>query len=97
MQYLWCSVRWYYYRHILSLVLIHNCCCLPTPMTLASGGGGVRSFRLCSSRQLIRPCSQECILQGMFLTWVSICKVTAPLIIIFPVCLKIVLICLGGF
>ena len=30
-------------------------------------------------------------------TWVSICRVTTPLIIIFLVCLKSVLICQGGF
>ena len=35
--------------------------------------------------------------QGMFLTWVSICLVTASLIIIVLVCLKSVLICQGGF
>ena len=33
----------------------------------------------------------------MLLTWVSLCLVTAPLIIIFLVCLKSVLICQGGF
>ena len=37
------------------------------------------------------------IYQGMFLTWVTICPVTAPLIIIFLVCLKSILICQGGF
>ena len=35
--------------------------------------------------------------QGMFLTWVSMCMVTAPLIIILLVCLKGVLICQCGF
>ena len=36
------------------------CCCLPTPMTLASGA--VRSSRLWSTSQLLRPCGQGTIL-----------------------------------
>ena len=34
------------------------CCCLPTPMTLASGG--VRCSRLWSTSQLLRPSGQQC-------------------------------------
>ena len=37
-------------------------CCLPTPMTLASGG--VRCSRLCSTRQLLRPSGQQCSHSG---------------------------------
>ena len=34
------------------------CCCLPTPMTLASGG--VQCSRLWSTSQLLRPSCQQC-------------------------------------
>ena len=39
-----------------------NCCWLPTPMTLASGG--VRCYRLWSTRQLLRPSGQQCSHSG---------------------------------
>ena len=38
------------------------CCCLPTPMTLASGG--VRCSRLWSTSQLLRPSGQQCSHSG---------------------------------
>ena len=39
-----------------------GCCCLPTPMTLASGG--VRCSRLWSTSQLLRPSGQQCSHSG---------------------------------
>ena len=41
-----------------SLAVLECCCCLPTPMTLASGG--VRCSRLWSTSQLLRPSGQQC-------------------------------------
>ena len=38
------------------------CCCLPTPMTLASGG--FRSSPLWSTSQLLRPAGQQCSYSG---------------------------------
>ena len=38
------------------------CCCLPTPMPLASGG--VRCSRLWSTSQLLRPSGQQCSHSG---------------------------------
>ena len=38
------------------------CCCLPTPMALASGG--VRCSRLWSTSQLLRPSGQQCSHSG---------------------------------
>ena len=40
-----------------------SCCCLRTPITLASGGG-VRCSRLWSSSQLLRPSGQQCSHSG---------------------------------
>ena len=35
------------------------CCCLPTPLTLVCGWGGVRSYRFWSTTQLIPPSGQQ--------------------------------------
>ena len=43
-------------------IFIHRCCCLPTPITLASGG--VRYSRLWSTSQLLRPSGQQCSHSG---------------------------------
>ena len=40
-------------------IFIDCCCCLRTPLTLASGGGGFRSFHLWSTSQLLRPSDQQ--------------------------------------
>ena len=39
-----------------------HCCCLPTPMTLASGESPI--FRLRSTSQLLRPSGQQCTHSG---------------------------------
>ena len=53
------SVMW---SEFLMTFTISCCCCLPTPMALASGG--VRCSRLWSTSQLLRPSGQQCSHSG---------------------------------
>ena len=49
-------------KHWSIRIFFVSCCCLPTPMTLASGG--VRCSRLWSTSQLLRPSGQQCSHSG---------------------------------